>query len=30
VVKKLFSVPGMTDHLDEEVGAILLDRMRAL
>ena len=26
-VEKLFSVPGMTDHTDEEVGSILLDRI---
>lgn len=26
-IKKLFSVPGMTDHVDEEVGSILLGRI---
>lgn len=26
-LRKLFTVPGMTDHTDEEVGSILLDRV---
>ena len=26
-IQKLFSVPGMTDHIDEEVGFVLLERM---
>lgn len=26
-IQKLFSVPGMTDHTDEEVGSILLERI---
>jgi len=29
-IQKLFSVPGMTDHVDEAVGFILLERVLAL
>jgi len=29
-INKLFSVPGMTDHVDEEVGSILLGRILPL
>jgi len=29
-IQKLFSVPGMTDHLDEEVGFMLLEKILAV